>query len=206
MFRGALGELRNLGAEVIDPVAVDGLDEMRAAQGGGCNQFKYDLNRYLAGARRQGADALARGHHQVAPLPSVDSGAARKRRRRPTMCRARRRAAGSREEFREKLRAAVLKLMDAAAARRAGLPDVEQSAAADRRPQHAGRRQQPALLAEHRVPGDHRADGLHARRHAAGRAAVLRPAVERGDAAPPRVRVRAGDASSPSAGSRRSID
>ena len=49
MFRGALGELRNLGAEVIDPVAVDGLDEMRRAQSGGCNQFKYDLNRYLAG-------------------------------------------------------------------------------------------------------------------------------------------------------------
>ena len=30
VFRGALGELRNLGAEVIDPVAVEGLDEMRA--------------------------------------------------------------------------------------------------------------------------------------------------------------------------------
>ena len=45
-------------------------------------------------------------------------------------------------------------------------------------------------------PGDHRADGLHARRHAAGRAAVLRPAVERGDAPPPGLRVRAGDASS----------
>ena len=48
MFRGALGELRNLGAEVIDPVAVEELDEMRRTQGGGCNQFKYDLNRYLA--------------------------------------------------------------------------------------------------------------------------------------------------------------
>src|SRR4051794_40357855 len=48
VFGGALGELRNLGAEVIDPVEVAGLDEMRRAQGGGCNQFKYDLNRYLA--------------------------------------------------------------------------------------------------------------------------------------------------------------
>ena len=37
------------GAEVIDPVEVEGLDEMRRAQSGGCNQFKYDLNRYLAG-------------------------------------------------------------------------------------------------------------------------------------------------------------
>src|SRR5438128_6300660 len=48
VFRGALGELRNLGAEVIDPVAVDGLDAMRRAQSGGCNQFKHDLNEYLA--------------------------------------------------------------------------------------------------------------------------------------------------------------
>ena len=29
VFKGALGELRNLGAEVIDPVEVAGLDEMR---------------------------------------------------------------------------------------------------------------------------------------------------------------------------------
>src|SRR5262249_29152255 len=48
VFRGAIGELRNLGAEVVDPVAVDGLDEMRRGQGGGCNQFKHDLNEYLA--------------------------------------------------------------------------------------------------------------------------------------------------------------
>ena len=50
VFRGALGELRNLGAEVIDPVApvmVDALDATRAP-GGRCNQFKHDLNRYLA--------------------------------------------------------------------------------------------------------------------------------------------------------------
>src|SRR5882672_9532007 len=47
VFRGALGELRNLGAEVIDPVEVVGLDAMRA-QSGGCNQFKHDLNEYLA--------------------------------------------------------------------------------------------------------------------------------------------------------------
>ena len=48
VFAGTIGELRNLGAEVIDPVEVAGLDEMRRGQGGGCNQFKYDLNRYLA--------------------------------------------------------------------------------------------------------------------------------------------------------------
>ena len=49
VFDGAIGELRDLGAEVIDPAAIDGFDALRRSQGGGCNQFKYDLNRYLAG-------------------------------------------------------------------------------------------------------------------------------------------------------------
>src|SRR3954470_3314428 len=51
VFKGAIGELRNLGAEVIDPIApvtVDGTDATRAGRGAGCNQFKYDLDRYLA--------------------------------------------------------------------------------------------------------------------------------------------------------------
>src|SRR6185503_11731202 len=49
VFRGSIGELRNLGAEVIDPVEVPGLDALRRTQGGGCNQLKHDLNQYLAG-------------------------------------------------------------------------------------------------------------------------------------------------------------
>ena len=165
---------------------------------GGCNQFKYDLNRYLAGLGDK------------APMHSLDE-IIKSRRFHPSIqarleggqasddvpgetpgCR-------SRDEFREKLRAAVLKLMDDRPARRADLPDVEQSAAAHRRSEHAGRRQQPVLRAEHRLPGDHRADGLYTRRHAARRAAVLRPGVERGDAHPPGLRVRAGDASPASA-------
>jgi len=47
-FQNALGELRRRGATVRDPVAVENLDTMRREQTG-CNQFKYDLNRYLAG-------------------------------------------------------------------------------------------------------------------------------------------------------------
>ena len=46
VFRGAIGELRNLGAEVIDPISpvmVEGVDATRAGRGAGCNQFKYDL-------------------------------------------------------------------------------------------------------------------------------------------------------------------
>ena len=84
--------------------------------------------------------------------------------------------------YREQVRAAVLKTMDALKLDAFVYPDVEQSAAADRRPEHAGRRQQPVLLADDGLPGGAGADGLHARRPAAGRHHVLRPAVERGDA------------------------
>ncbi|HXI31096.1 MAG TPA: amidase family protein [Vicinamibacterales bacterium] len=112
VFKGALGELRNLGAEVIDPVEVAGLDAMRRAQGSGCNQFKYDLNRYLAGLGDK------------APLHSLDE-IVKSRRFHPSIqvrlesgqssddtpgvspgCTAR-------DEFRGKLRAGVLAVMDA---------------------------------------------------------------------------------------------
>jgi amidase len=111
VFRGAMGELRNLGAEVIDPVEVAGLDEMRRAQGGGCNQFKYDLNRYLA---RLG---------DKAPMHSLEE-IVKSRRFHPSI-QARLESGQAaddvpgqspgclrRDEFREKLRAGVLKLMD----------------------------------------------------------------------------------------------
>src|SRR3954471_3130462 len=111
VFRGAMGELRNLGAEVIDPVEVAGLDEMRRGQGGGCNQFKYDLNGYLA---RLG---------DKAPLHSLDE-IVKSRRFHPSI---QTRLEGGqaaddvpgqspgcvrRDEFRDKLRGAVLALMD----------------------------------------------------------------------------------------------
>ena len=110
---GALGELRTLGAEVVDPVEVAGLDEMRRAQGGGCNQFKYDLNRYLA---RLG---------DKAPMHSLDE-ILKSRRFHPSI-QARLESGQAaddvpgesascarRDEFRAKLRAAVLALMDSA--------------------------------------------------------------------------------------------
>jgi amidase len=113
VFRGALGELRDLGAEVIDPVAVEGFDELRRAQGGGCNQFKYDLNRYLAGLGDR------------APMRSLDE-IVKSRRFHPSI-QARLESAQasgdvpgetpscrSRDEFRAKLRTAVLGLMDGA--------------------------------------------------------------------------------------------
>jgi len=48
VFNGVIGELGNLGADVIDPAAIDGYDAMPRG-GGDCNQFKHDLNQYLAG-------------------------------------------------------------------------------------------------------------------------------------------------------------
>ncbi len=112
VFRGAIGELRNLGADVIDPVAVDELDAMRRGQGGGCNQFKYDLNNYL------------RGLADKTPMHSLDE-IVKSRRFHPSIQQRLESAEASddvpgqspgcrsRDEFREKLRAGILKLMDA---------------------------------------------------------------------------------------------
>ncbi len=112
VFAAALDELRAHGATVVDPVAVEGLDEMRKAQTGGCNEFKYDLNRYLAGlggkAPMHSLDEIVKSHKfhpsiqgrleaadKADDVPGESPG-----------CR-------SREQFRRKLRAAVLQLMDA---------------------------------------------------------------------------------------------
>ena len=109
VFNGAIGELGNLGAEVIDPVNIEGLDAMRRMQIA-CNQFKYDLNRYLT--------ALG----DVAPIHSLDE-IIDSRRFHPsieTRLEAARKATDvpgetpgckARDDFRAQLRAAVLKLM-----------------------------------------------------------------------------------------------
>jgi Asp-tRNA(Asn)/Glu-tRNA(Gln) amidotransferase A subunit family amidase len=113
VFRGALGELRNLGAEVLDPVEVDGLDALRAAQVGGCNQFKYDLNQYLAGLGDKAPmhtleDIVkSRRFHPSIQVRLESAQAADDVPGQTAGCR-------SREEFRTRLRAAVVKLMDAA--------------------------------------------------------------------------------------------
>jgi amidase len=110
LFGSASGELRSLGADVIDPVTVEGLDALRKTQSGSCNQLKHDINGYLAGlgdkAPLRSLEEIikSRGFHpsiqvrletaQAADdVPGVSAG-----------CR-------SRDEFRVKLRAAVLKLM-----------------------------------------------------------------------------------------------
>jgi Asp-tRNA(Asn)/Glu-tRNA(Gln) amidotransferase A subunit family amidase len=110
IFRGAMGELRNLGAEVIDPVAVEDLDALRRTQGGGCNQFKYDLNRFLAGlgdkAPMHSLDEIikSRRFHPSIQARLESSQASDDVPGESAGCKAR-------DEFRQKLRAAVLKLM-----------------------------------------------------------------------------------------------
>jgi len=115
VFRGALGALRNLGAEVIDPVApvtVDALDATRAPSGR-CNQFKNDLNRYLAGLGDKAPmhtleDIIgSRRFHPSIQARLESAQAADDVPGQSAACR-------SRDELREKLRAAVVKLMDAA--------------------------------------------------------------------------------------------
>ena len=113
VFKSVIGELRDLGAEVIDPVAVDNLDALRREQTGSCNQFKYDLNRYLA--------ALG----DRAPMHSLDE-IVKSRRFHPSIqvrlesgqsaddVPAQSPGCVSRDAFRVKLRAAVVKLMDGA--------------------------------------------------------------------------------------------
>jgi amidase len=48
VFQHALGELRALGAEVIDPVSVPNFEALQPGEGAGCNRLKHDLNSYLA--------------------------------------------------------------------------------------------------------------------------------------------------------------
>jgi Asp-tRNA(Asn)/Glu-tRNA(Gln) amidotransferase A subunit family amidase len=49
VFEAALQDLRQAGATIVDPAAVDGLPAIqRPREGGPCMGFKYDINRYLA--------------------------------------------------------------------------------------------------------------------------------------------------------------
>jgi amidase len=111
VFHAALDELRRDGAQIVDPVAVKDLDAMRQAQTGTCNQFKHDVNRYLAGL---GAKApvhtldeilRSRNFHPSIQVRLESAQASNDVPGESAGCR-------SREEFREKLRSAVESLLD----------------------------------------------------------------------------------------------
>ncbi len=49
VFMAAVDDMRRAGAVIVDPAAVEGLDQIRRPSGvGPCMGFKYDINRYLA--------------------------------------------------------------------------------------------------------------------------------------------------------------
>jgi Asp-tRNA(Asn)/Glu-tRNA(Gln) amidotransferase A subunit family amidase len=62
VFAAALEDMRRQGATIVDPVAVAGLDEHFRAWTGSCNQFKHDIEEWLA---RQGSRAPV---HTVAEI------------------------------------------------------------------------------------------------------------------------------------------
>src|SRR5262249_10217287 len=111
IFASAIGELRDLGAEVVDPAAVAGFDEMRRAQTGGCNQFKHDLNQYLAALGGKAPihsleDIIKSRQFHPSTQGRLEAGQAADDD--PAVspgCR-------SRDEFRAKLRSGIVKLMD----------------------------------------------------------------------------------------------
>jgi Asp-tRNA(Asn)/Glu-tRNA(Gln) amidotransferase A subunit family amidase len=113
LFKAALADLRAAGAEVIDPVAVEGLDTMRRGQAGlgGCNTFKFELNQYLAGlgdkAPMHTLEDIVRSRrfHPSIQLRLETSQAADDVPGVTPGCR-------SRAEYRAKLRTGVMKLLD----------------------------------------------------------------------------------------------
>ncbi len=48
VFMKAVDDLKKAGAVIVDPAGLDSLDALQRSGGGGCNPFKYDLERYLA--------------------------------------------------------------------------------------------------------------------------------------------------------------
>jgi len=111
VFTRAIEDLKGQGATIVDPAGIDSLQAVTRTTGGGCNVFKYDLERYLA-ARGQNApvktvdDVLKSGNYhplaqvrlqtaQAATVPPEDSPGCK-----------------SREEMRVRFRAAVLAMMD----------------------------------------------------------------------------------------------
>ncbi len=111
VFTAAVESMKAAGATIIDPAGVDSLQALMRTTGGGCNVFKYDLERYLA-ARGPNApvktvdEVLKSGSYhplaqvrlqaaQAVTVPPEDSPGCK-----------------SREEMRERLRAAVTAMMD----------------------------------------------------------------------------------------------
>lgn len=110
VFNAALNDMRRQGATIVDPVAVPGL-EARQRSAGGCNQFKWDINDWLA---RQGdrapvhtlAEIIASRRYHPTIQQRLESAQA------DSLPPAKNPGCASRDEFRAWLRTGVTALMD----------------------------------------------------------------------------------------------
>ena len=110
VFNTALSDMRRQGATIVDPVAVPALDA-RLRTAGGCNQFKWDINDWLA---RQGdrapvhtlAEVIASRRYHPTIQQRLESAQA------DSLPPAKNPGCASRDEFRAWLRAGVTALMD----------------------------------------------------------------------------------------------
>ena len=112
VFKRAIADLRKQGATVIDSVVIPELDSLRRSQTGGCNPFKFDLERYLASRKdstlpvKTVAEVLrSRRFHPSVEVRLTSAQAESLPPERNPGC-------ASRDRFREALRAAVLRAMD----------------------------------------------------------------------------------------------
>ena len=112
VFVQALDELRRGGATIVDSVPLPTLDSLRRAQSGGCNPFKYDLERWMAstGGRtpvKSLAEVLSSNRYHPSIQKRLEAAqAVDVPPEKNPGCR-------SREQFRQGLRTAVLRAMDA---------------------------------------------------------------------------------------------
>jgi amidase len=110
VFARTLGELRKMGAEIVDPAGIEDFDAIRRAQSGTCNQFKHDLNNYLSGLREKARISTleeiikSRQFHPSIQVRLETAQASNDVPGESAGCR-------SRDEFRQTLRMAVMKLM-----------------------------------------------------------------------------------------------
>jgi amidase len=113
VFRAALDDLERAGATIVDPATIEGLDHIRRQEGAApCRGFKYDINRWLA------------SHGSRVPVRSLEE-IVKSRRFHPSVQLRLERAQEGPENgpdteackaemtYRERVRSAVLKTMDA---------------------------------------------------------------------------------------------
>jgi Asp-tRNA(Asn)/Glu-tRNA(Gln) amidotransferase A subunit family amidase len=113
VFARAVAELRRNGATVLDSIVIPELDSLRRSAGGGCNPFKFDLERFLSSRNdttlpvKTLAELIrSRRFHPSVEVRLTTAQAESLPPEQNPGC-------AARDRFRESLRAAVLRVMDA---------------------------------------------------------------------------------------------